>query len=493
MVSFDENTKNLNIPASLGNFQTSGSGGGMTPTQVQGMINSAISEYDETVQGYISDVDVDVEQNKEDIQDLSGITSGLSMGLASLSAYTATISGMTGPQGDRGEQGPQGERGIQGPQGETGPQGATGPQGERGIQGPQGEAGPQGATGPQGERGEQGPQGETGPQGATGPQGERGIQGPQGEAGPQGPQGETGPQGATGEVDYSRLADYTTTAVTAELSAITSGIAVDLETLSAYTANIPTGSSSPNVYVLNLMSQAERVALYNEIMAYIDIQAPSSAFPIDNYVFYWYLETNNPIGEHFRGYAPMYIAQLHPSDYGGAVFFEGVVGDRANYDTVYKLNFIITYDGSIDTRINTLKNPEINPNNFSWTGNIYYDADNGQFRRDSTVLDVSGNTDSFGSSDSIDALILNGLGTDSGAPGRLLPPVFKIFFVSGGTTYMYTSPQIIGIDIADITVDGQTYRRKYSFIYTKEDGSRFIIKMCLNGSQYATGFEYIAL
>ena len=39
------------------------------------------------------------------------------------------------------------------------------------------------------------------------------------------------------------LSGYTTTAVTAELSAATSGIAVDLQSLSAYTETIPTGST----------------------------------------------------------------------------------------------------------------------------------------------------------------------------------------------------------------------------------------------------------
>ena len=94
MVSYDKNSKNLVVPSSLGNFQTNG-GGGMTPEEVQNMIDSSITEYDETVQGYISDVEVDVEQNKDDIETLSGLTSSMGEDIASLSAQTAQISGIT--------------------------------------------------------------------------------------------------------------------------------------------------------------------------------------------------------------------------------------------------------------------------------------------------------------------------------------------------------------------------------------------------------------
>lgn len=116
-----------------------------------------------------------------------------------------------------------------------------------------------------------------------------GATGPQGPVGPQGPQGE---KGDTGEVDYSRLSGYTTTAVTAELSAVTeqigsqvgdlsgataqigadlgtlsgttSGIAVDLETLSAYTVGIQSG----NVKYFYFPDYSSNVAgLFTEIEA----------------------------------------------------------------------------------------------------------------------------------------------------------------------------------------------------------------------------------
>ena len=119
---------------------------------------------------------------QNEIETLSGETfdaiSGVSQNLSELSAYTQTISGQTGPQGPVG---PQGEKGDKGDKGDTG------------------------------EKGEQGPQGETGPQ---------------------------GPKGDTGEVDYSRLSAYTTTAVTAELSAATEEIKSNVGDLSGTTAGI---------------------------------------------------------------------------------------------------------------------------------------------------------------------------------------------------------------------------------------------------------------
>lgn len=121
---------------------------------------------------------------------------------------------------------------IVGPQGPVGPQGDKGDTGEQGPQGETGAQGPKGDTGEKGEKGEKGDKGDTGPKGDTGEQGHKGDTGPQ------------GPKGDTGEVDYSRLSGYTTTAVTAELSAATSGIAVDLQILSAASQNFITSAQT---------------------------------------------------------------------------------------------------------------------------------------------------------------------------------------------------------------------------------------------------------
>ena len=151
-------------------------------------INAVLGKNDDNTYYFTLLSEVDVESNPFFVFDgelsgytttattaeLSAATSAIAFDLQTLSAYTETISGCTGPQGPVG------------PQGEAGPQGATGAQGE---QGPQGETGPQGATGAQGATGEQGPQGATGPQGEQGPQGETGPQGATGAQGPQGPSG----------------------------------------------------------------------------------------------------------------------------------------------------------------------------------------------------------------------------------------------------------------------------------------------------------------
>ena len=71
------------------------------------------------------------------------------------------------------------------------------------------------------------------------------------------------------------LSGYTTTAVTAELSAATSGIAVDLETLSAYTATIPTGSTGGGDYlIVNALSSVtdptEGMLVYKKERTYVE-------------------------------------------------------------------------------------------------------------------------------------------------------------------------------------------------------------------------------
>lgn len=92
-----------------------------------------------------------------------------------------------------------------------------------------------------------------------------GATGPQGPQGEQGPKGDKGDKGDTGEVDYSRLSAYTTTAVTAELSAATSGIAVELETLSAYTAGISSNDAVYDYEEVIGMESAEKIETWNAI------------------------------------------------------------------------------------------------------------------------------------------------------------------------------------------------------------------------------------
>ena len=131
MIIFDKDSKNLEIPAGLGNLDI---------TIISGGVGTA------------------------GVTSLNGQTGALNIktinGKGLLGSGNIEIEGTQGPAGPQGEQGPQGIQGEQGPQG---------PQGEQGIQG---EQGPQGPAGPQGAKGEQGAQG---PQGPAGPQGEPGT------------------------------------------------------------------------------------------------------------------------------------------------------------------------------------------------------------------------------------------------------------------------------------------------------------------------------
>lgn len=152
MIIFDKDSKNLEIPAGLGNLDI---------TIISGGVGTA------------------------------GVTS-LNGQTGALNIKTINGKGLLG----------SGNIDIVGTQGPAGPQGAQGPQG---IQGIQGEQGPQGPAGPQGAKGERGEQG---------PQGEQGIQGEQGPQGPAGPQGEPGTGVSSNEVQTminSSLTGYSTT------------------------------------------------------------------------------------------------------------------------------------------------------------------------------------------------------------------------------------------------------------------------------------------
>lgn len=112
-------------------------------------------------------------------------------------------------------------------------------------------------------------------------------------------------------------------------------------------------SSGPQVYILNLMTQQERLALYTELAAYRD--APTytgvqSGFPAQDYAFYYWAGQDNSdeFNDRFRGFVPMQLAAIHPDDYGGACFFTGVVYGRQGGGTVVMVRYIIASDGSFD-------------------------------------------------------------------------------------------------------------------------------------------------
>jgi hypothetical protein len=112
--------------------------------------------------------------------------------------------GAVGPAGPKGDTGAQGDIGPTGPKGDNGAIGAAGAQGQQGPKGDTGATGAVGATGPQGQKGDIGAIGATGPQGPqgdfglAGPKGDKGDKGDTGSIGPTGPQGDTGKVGPTG-------------------------------------------------------------------------------------------------------------------------------------------------------------------------------------------------------------------------------------------------------------------------------------------------------
>jgi len=174
MVTFTKEDKNIVIPNSLGNFSTGSGGSGVTPEDVEIMIDQAIDTYDEGIQGQFDSTNTAVSGNTENIEaisaktqsivndlnslgnsveNLSAVTSGISNDLTSLGNDVEELSGVTsGISNDLTGLGNDVES----------------------------------------------------------------------------------LSGKTEEIE-GRLRNYTTTAVTAELSAVTSGIATDLETLSANT------------------------------------------------------------------------------------------------------------------------------------------------------------------------------------------------------------------------------------------------------------------
>lgn len=128
---------------------------------------------------------------------------------------------------------------------------------------------------------------------------------------------------AGGSVD---LSGYTTTAVTAELSAATSGIAVGLETLSAYTATI-SGSSFGILYsdsYLNGLSADDREVELNKIRGYASAGTP---------VFVWTFSTT-------FGSSNFRLFKLYGYN-SGNVFFCCDEGETWSYMYYYRTGRII--------------------------------------------------------------------------------------------------------------------------------------------------------
>ena len=109
------------------------------------------------------------------------------------------------------------------------------------------------------------------------------------------------------------------------------------------------------VVLLNKLTEQERRDLYSAITACYDYQTSSftSAWTEDKYAFFIDLrdyadQSEYQTNDSFEGFFPMRVARCHPTDYGGAVFFSGVEGDRYGQGRIVNIRFIIASDGSVD-------------------------------------------------------------------------------------------------------------------------------------------------
>ena len=325
------------------------------------------------------------------------------------------------------------------------------------------------------------------------------------------------------------LANYATTATTDALSAVTSALTENLEALSAVTSGlteavagkqdtlsagngidlsgntisvkigeglafsgdtiVTDGGGGATTYILNRMSQQERKDLFDELFEYRDGYGVSSSFPAGNYAFYY----NEYNGDSFNGLIPLTIVMMHPTDYDGGIFFTGLAKNRYNQPNLRMVRYVITSDGSVDeNRYDATFNFRFDNENFSWTGNVSVDLDNNLIKRGDDVLNPGAAYDSFGSRDNIVAMIQNG-GRYEPVNGSFYMPQYKISLISNGVTKTYYKPVMYYEDITPVTIGGQEFSTRFTFIYTKEDGSSFKFSFMTNRRNQGADFQYQAL
>lgn len=133
--------------------------------------------------------------------------------------------------------------------------------------------------------------------------------------------------------------------------------------------------NGPRVIILNLLSQQERADLYAELAPYRwqeKYAAVSSGFPVQDYAFYYFAgeEASDGWNDGDRGFVPMQLAMIHPDDYGGALFFTGIVKSRQGNNEILWVRYNITSTGEVDksTGINNWYEPPA-------VANIYINSD----------------------------------------------------------------------------------------------------------------------
>lgn len=203
----------------------------------------------------------------------------------------------------------------------------------------------------------------------------------------------------TNELAISNLENYTQNELASEIGGIGQNLGVlsgQVETLSSSTVNgletaqntansantlassaytradaaynlaesLTGGTGGPTTYVLNLMTQQERAALYAELAPYRwveDYMAISSGFPVEDYAFYYFAgeETSDGWNDGARGFVPLQLAAIHPDDYGGACFFTGTVKSRHGSNEILWVRYNVTSTGEADksTGVNNWYDP----------------------------------------------------------------------------------------------------------------------------------------
>lgn len=110
------------------------------------------------------------------------------------------------------------------------------------------------------------------------------------------------------------------------------------------------GGSGAKTYVLNLMSNDERIALLNEISSTYpsgSYDTISSGFPVSDYQFYYYIEG---YGDDGNGFIPLRITTVSPQI---VVRFEGILNGYVAR-TFKELTLECLFDGKITVRKNAI-------------------------------------------------------------------------------------------------------------------------------------------
>ena len=173
---------------------------------------------------------------------------------------------------------------------------------------------------------------------------------------------------------------------------IGSGISIDEDGV------ISVQGGGAEVVLLNKLTEQERLDLYSAITACYDYgtQSFTSAWTADKYAFFIDLRDNADQQEYqlndtFEGFFPMRVTRCHPTDYGGAVFFNGLEASRYGEGEIISIKFVIAHDGSIDKGTYY-----INPSEVSADLGIKIDSGGTIDAYSSTGLDVLSSLNSFG-------------------------------------------------------------------------------------------------